>query len=220
MTRIKLCGLTREEDIAIANELQPDYVGFVFWPRSSRCVSPETARFLRGRLDDCIAAVGVFVDAPVEQVAGLLNDGTIDIAQLHGHESDAYIVAVRDLLAEPARKTLVKAFIVKGAPDLSAASRSGADMVLLDAGLGGGTPFDWSLLERFERPYFLAGGLNAANVAGALARTGAAAVDTSSGIETDGVKDPAKIRAFVRAVRTWDEENRQASQSTYTRSRT
>ena len=219
MTRIKLCGLTREEDVATANELQPDYVGFVFWPRSRRCVSPETARLLKAQLDTRIAAVGVFVDAPADQVAGLLDDGTIDIAQLHGHEDDAYIAAVRSLLPEPAQKVLVKAFVVKDAADLHAASQSSADMVLLDAGLGGGTPFDWSLLEQFERPYFLAGGLDADNVAEALALTGAAAVDTSSGIETDGVKDPAKMRAFVQAVRAWDAENRQASQSTYTRSR-
>ena len=121
MTRIKLCGLTREEDIAIANELQPDYVGFVFWPRSSRCVSPETARFLRGRLDDCIAAVGVFVDAPVEQVAGLLNDGTIDIAQLHGHENDAYIAAVS------ARMSLYEAYY---SSDTALISELGARMCL------------------------------------------------------------------------------------------
>ncbi|MBQ3328469.1 MAG: phosphoribosylanthranilate isomerase, partial [Eggerthellaceae bacterium] len=115
MTRIKLCGLTREEDIATANELQPDYVGFVFWPRSRRCVSPETARLLKAQLDARIAAVGVFVDAPANQVAGLLDDGTIDIAQLHGHEDDAYISAVRRLLPEPAQKVLVKAFVVKDA---------------------------------------------------------------------------------------------------------
>jgi phosphoribosylanthranilate isomerase len=80
-------------------------------------------------------------------------------------------------------------------------------MVLLDAGLGGGRPFDWSLLQGFDRPYFLAGGLTAENVGEALAATGAAYVDASSGLETDGKKDPAKMAAFMQAVHAWDAAN-------------
>lgn len=207
MTRIKMCGLTSEEDVAVANEILPDYIGFVFWPDSSRYITPERAVDLDEDLDEDITNVGVFVDAPVRFVAALLNEDLIDIAQLHGHEDDAYIAALRQALRAPDEKAILKAYVVKGPEDIEAARNSTADMVLLDAGLGGGETFDWSLLEGFDRPYFLAGGLNAENVAEALDRTKAAYVDTSSGIETDGKKDPEKMRAFAQAVRDWDAAN-------------
>ena len=207
MTRIKMCGLSREEDIEAANELCPDYVGFVFWPDSSRYVTPQRALELKEGLDEDITVVGVFVDAPVRFVAALMNEDLIDIAQLHGSEDDAYIAQLRAALRTPDEKAILKAFVVKGEGDIQAARKTTADMVLLDAGLGNGRPFDWSLLAGFERPYFLAGGLDAENVAEALSQTGAAYVDTSSGIEADGRKDPAKMRAFVQAVRAWDEAN-------------
>ena len=204
MTRIKMCGITREEDVAAANEILPDYIGFVFWPDSSRYITPERAVELNDNLDEDITNVGVFVDAPVRFVAALMNEDLIDIAQLHGQEDDAYIAQLRQALRAPDEKAILKAFVVKDAADIEAARQTTADMVLLDAGLGSGEAFDWSLLEGFERPYFLAGGLDADNVAEALDRTGAAYVDTSSGIETDGKKDPAKMRAFAQAVREWD----------------
>ena len=205
MTRIKMCGLTREEDIAAANEILPDYVGFVFWPDSSRYITPERALGLAENLDEDITVVGVFRDAPVRFVAALMNEDLIDIAQLHGREDDAYIEQLRSALRAPDEKAILKAFVVNEAADVQAALDTAADMVLLDAGHGCGQSFDWTLLEGFERPYFLAGGLDAGNVAGALNRTGAAYVDTSSGIETDGKKDPQKMRAFAQAVRSWDE---------------
>jgi len=205
MTRIKMCGITREEDVEAANEILPDYIGFVFWPDSSRYITPERAVELNEDLDEDITNVGVFVDAPVRFVAALLNEDLIDIAQLHGTEDDAYIAALRQALRAPDEKAIVKAFVINDASDVQAARESTADMVLLDAGLGSGTAFDWSLLDGFDRPYFLAGGLDAGNVAEALDRTGAAYVDTSSGIETDGKKDPQKMRAFAQAVRAWDD---------------
>ena len=207
MTRIKMCGLTREEDVAAANEILPDYIGFVFWPDSSRYITPERAVELNENLDEDITNVGVFVDAPVRFVAALMNEDLIDIAQLHGNEDDAYIAQLRQALRAPDEKAILKAFVINGPEDVQAARETTADMVLLDAGLGEGKTFDWSLLEGFDRPYFLAGGLDANNVAEALDRTGAAYVDTSSGIETDGVKDPEKMRAFAQAVRAWDEAN-------------
>lgn len=207
MTRIKMCGLSREEDIAAANELFPDYVGFVFWPDSSRYVTPERAMELKAELDEDITVVGVFVDAPARFVAALLNEDVIDIAQLHGSEDAAYISQLKKALRNPDEKAIVKAFLVKGEADVEAARKSNADMVLLDAGKGEGRAFDWGLLAGFERPYFLAGGLNPDNVGAALDATGAAYVDTSSGIETDGVKDPGKMRAFIQAVHAWDEAN-------------
>ncbi len=207
MTRIKMCGLSREEDIATANEVMPDYIGFVFWPDSSRYVTPQRALELKEELDEDITVVGVFVDAPVRFVAALMNEDLIDIAQLHGHEDAAYIEALRAALRNAEDKAIAQAFIVKDASDIEAARESVADMVLLDAGLGSGTTFDWQLIRDFDRPYFLAGGLTPENVAEALDLTNAAYLDTSSGIETDGVKDPAKMQAFAEAVRAWDDEH-------------
>ena len=201
MTKIKLCGLTRPCDIEWANALAPDYIGFVFAKKSRRYISPKGAKALREGLDSGIRAVGVFVNEAPEAVAALLNDGVIDIAQLHGGEDGAYIEALRKLTDRP----LIQAFRVDGAHDLKRARESRADIILLDSGAGGtGTAFDWALLKGFERPYFLAGGLGPGNVARAVGALHPFAVDVSSGIETDGVKDQAKMRAFVEAVRGID----------------
>ena len=132
MTKIKLCGLTRPEDIEAANALMPDFVGFVFAEKSRRYVSPEIAARLRGRLNPEIQAAGVFVDAPPERVAELLEKGTIQIAQLHGQEDEAYIRALRGLTD----RAIWKAFRITAPGDLAAAAASGADLVLLDNGPG------------------------------------------------------------------------------------
>lgn len=200
MTKIKLCGLTRPEDIQGANGLSPDYVGFVFAPRSRRYVPPEAAAALREQLRPGIAAVGVFVDASPEMVAGLLNCGVLDMAQLHGREDAAYLTALRDLTDKP----LIQAFRIQTERDVLTAEHSQADYVLLDSGAGTGMTFDWNLLQRIRRPYFLAGGLDAGNVGGAISALHPFAVDVSSGIESGGVKDYEKMRQFVRAVRGAD----------------
>ena len=136
-------------------------------------------------------------EAP-EVVAALLNDGIIDIAQLHGGEDEDYIKSLRKLTDRP----LIKAFRVDRPADLEQAYRSSADHILLDNGAGGtGTVFDWSVLKDFDRPFFLAGGLDSDNVARAIKAVHPFAVDVSSGIETDGVKDHKKMTAFVSAVR-------------------
>ena len=197
MTKIKLCGLSRPEDIQAANRLRPDYVGFVFAPKSKRYVTPPEARALKGALDEGIQAVGVFVDAPLEQVASLLNRGVIDVAQLHGHEDDDYIQALRQQTGRP----IWQAFRVSHVGDLAAAQTSVADCILLDSGAGTGKVFDWELLQYIHRPYFLAGGLDAANVTDALRTAHPYGVDVSSGIESDGRKDREKMAQFVAAVR-------------------
>lgn len=198
MTKVKICGLRRPCDIAYANEVQPDYIGFVFAKKSSRCVSPETAAALRADLDRVICPVGVFVNEPPETVAGLLNDGTIDLAQLHGQEDETYIQALRGLIKKP----LIKAFSIRCAADVEAAVHSSADYILLDNGSGGtGKTFDWSLTAGVSRSYFLAGGLSADNVAQAIDAAHPYAVDVSSGVETDKVKNLEKMRRFVLAVR-------------------
>lgn len=197
-TRVKLCGLTRPEDIQAANALRPDFIGFVFAEKSRRFVAPAAAAELKRRLDPAIRAVGVFVNAPVEQVAGLLEAGIIDWAQLHGQEDDAYIAALRRRTARP----ILQAFRVDTPADAVRAAGSTADFLLLDHGPGGtGQRFDWSLVRGIERPFFLAGGLCPENVAEAVRAVRPYAVDVSSGIETGGVKDPAKMEAFVRAAR-------------------
>ena len=201
MTRIKMCGLRRPEDIEAVNELRPEYIGFVFFSGSRRYVTPETARALKAELAPEIKAVGVFVDETPETVAKLLADGTIDIAQLHGHEDEAYIAGLRKLTDRP----LIRAFRIRSAEDTLRAQASSADEILLDAGAGDGKTFDWNWLRQAERPYFLAGGLNPENAGRAVRELRPYAVDVSSGIETDGFKDIVKMRAFVRAVRMENE---------------
>ena len=198
MTRIKLCGLKRPCDIEWANALKPEYIGFVFARKSRRYVSPETARALREKLDGSIRAVGVFVNEAPEVVAALLNEGIIDMAQLHGGEDETYIQTLRRLTDKP----LIQAFPVDSPADLHRARQSSADHILLDHGAGGtGSAFDWALLQGFDRPCFLAGGLDPENVAQAVKALHPFAVDVSSGVETEGVKDISKMTAFVSAVR-------------------
>ena len=161
MTKIKLCGLSRPCDIEAANELKPDYIGFVFAPKSRRYVTYKKAEELKSLLSPDIEAVGVFVNEPPQNVATLLKKGIIDIAQLHGDEDEDYIAELRLLTDKP----IIKAFRIKTANDIKIVEQSTADDILLDSGAGTGTVFDWELLKSIQRPYFLAGGLDARNVA-------------------------------------------------------
>ena len=197
MTKIKMCGLSRPCDIAAANAIRPEYIGFVFYPKSKRNVTPEQAAQLKKRLSPAIQAVGVFVDAAPEAVSALLRQGVIDMAQLHGHEDEAYLASLRQLTDKP----LLQAFRIAESDDVTRAMQSSADMVLLDAGMGSGEGFDWTLVRKIDRPYFLAGGLDADNVTAAIRQLRPYAVDVSSGIETDGQKDKEKMAAFAAAVR-------------------
>ena len=197
MTKIKLCGLSRPCDIDMANELKPDYIGFVFAKKSKRYVEPEKAAQLKALLDPEIRAVGVFVDEAPEIVADLLNSGIIDLAQLHGNEDEAYIKSLRQRTDQP----IIKAFQIKTQTDIAEAERCSADHILLDSGAGTGVLFDWSLLKNVKRPYFLAGGLSPGNAREAVRLLHPYAVDVSSGIETDGLKDREKAAAFIAAVR-------------------
>ena len=200
MTKIKFCGLSRPCDIEAANELRPEYAGFVFYRKSRRYVTPEKAGELKSMLDSGIKAVGVFVDEPPETIAALLRDGVIDIAQLHGGEDGGYIEELRKLTGRP----VIRAFIIETAQDAAEAARCPADYVLLDSGAGTGDVFDWELIRDIDRPYFLAGGLSPENAESAVAMLRPFAVDVSSGIETGGVKDKAKMAAFAAAVRKGD----------------
>ncbi len=199
MTKIKICGLYRPCDIECVNAARPDWCGFIInFPKSHRSLTPEQVRTLRRGLDSAVTPVGVFVDQPVEAVAELLNDGTISVAQLHGHEDAAYIAALRS--AAPVHPVW-KAFKVRGPEDLEAASASPADLVILDNGYGTGETFDWSLAGGVTRPYLLAGGLTPENIPEAIRCLHPFGLDISSGVETGKKKDPAKIRAAVSAAR-------------------
>ena len=169
----------------------------MFAPKSRRYVTPEKAAELKKLLDPDIQAVGVFVNEAAERIAALLNKGIIDIAQLHGAEDENEINQLRALTDKP----IIKAFCIKKSEDITNAESCLADYILLDSGEGTGTVFDWKKIQNIQRPYFLAGGLSIDNVENAVRQLNPYAVDVSSGIETDGLKDKTKMAAFVAAVR-------------------
>ena len=203
-TRIKICGLTRPEDIQAVNQAKPDFAGFIVeFPKSRRNVTVEQLQGLREEKDASILTVGVFFTAPVELPAQLLNERTIALAQLHGQEDENYI---RQLKTMP-DQLLIKAFSIKTEADIKKAIRSEADYILLDKGAGGtGEAFGWCLVQVIKRPWFLAGGLGCENLESAIHLLHPWAVDLSSSVETDGHKDPDKILEAVYAVRNIKEE--------------
>ena len=175
MSRIKICGLRRPEDIAAVNEARPDYCGFIVeYPKSRRSIDRATLRELVRGLREEIVPVGVFVNAPKELVAELLEEGTIQIAQLHGQESQEYIQELKVLTEKP----LIQAFSIKSKEDVERA-REG----------------------EVGRPYFLAGGLDVENLREAIGLLHPWAVDLSSSLEIDGIKNAGRICQAVEIVR-------------------
>ena len=221
-TRVKLCGMRRREDILAVNKILPDYAGFILAEGFRRTVTWEKARELGGLLADEIIPVGVFVNSPVEFAARMLNEHIIRIAQLHGDEDEEYIRRLRiltdtadNIAAEkmgpehagvPVR--IIKVFKIAGEEDIKAAENSGADMILLDAGTGAGKTFDWTLAKKVRRPFILAGGLTPENVAAAIRQVRPYGVDVSSGVVTNGCKDPEKMRQFTENVRNSGEQDK------------
>ena len=207
--RIKLCGMRRPEDIAYCNEFGPDYAGMIMSPGFKRSVDLTTAAKLKAALDPSIRMTGVFVNESEETVTSAVRNGLIDMIQLHGKEDEGYIGRLKE--ANPGIP-IIKAFKLESPADVKHAIDSGADFVLLDSGTGSGKAFDWSLLKLIpdcmRDRCFLAGGLTPDNVQEALAVFTPFAVDTSSGTETDGVKDREKIGAFVRAAGKKSQNNR------------
>jgi phosphoribosylanthranilate isomerase len=198
MTRIKICGLSRPEDVEAVNAALPDFVGFVFAP-SRRQVTLEQARRLSSGLDARIIPVGVFVDAPLEQIIEAVKSGAIHTVQMHGSEDRAAIAEMKHCLPDT---PLIKAYHVV----------EGADYLLLDNKIpGSGRPLACSSGELHAKlaastlPVFLAGGITLETIEQALALN-PWALDISSGAETDGVKDAAKIAALVQRVREWGRE--------------
>lgn len=198
MTVVKICGLTRPEDVECVNRLRPDMAGFVFYGPSRRCVDAEKASVLSGMLDTSIKPVGVFVDEDPLVIADLVDRGVISAIQLHGVEDDSYIRGLRGLVDVP----VIKAFCIHEGRDLVHIRDSTADLVLLDSGKGSGRGFDWDLIGDLGRDYILSGGLSPDNVADAVRRMNPYGVDVSSGVETGGVKDSEKIARFIRYARS------------------
>lgn len=201
--KIKICGLKTLQDIQVANEILPDYVGFVF-AKKKREITDEEAASLRKALDASIPSVGVFVDAPLERVIKLLNDGVIQLAQLHGNESEEDIIKIQEATSKP----VIKAVKLRSEADYEQWRNSKADYLLFDAGYGDGQTFDWSLLQEVDRPYFLAGGLSPENIPEAIKVTSKYyipyCIDLSSSVEYPGIykKDPEKMREAVALVRS------------------
>ncbi|MFI3129584.1 MAG: tryptophan synthase subunit beta, partial [Bacillota bacterium] len=200
MTKIKICGLKREIDVINANELMPEFVGFVF-AKSKRQVPKETVKILKSKLDKNIKAVGVFVNEDIDFIIELADENIIDIIQLHGCETFECIAKIKKLLPET---EIIKAINVQSISNVLAWENSQVDYLILDNGAGGtGEKFDWNILsglENFSKKLIIAGGLNPQNVSEVI-KTNPYGVDVSSGVETDGFKDKDKMFAFVQNVR-------------------
>ena len=198
MSKVKICGLSRMEDIAAVNDALPNYIGFVFAP-GRRQVDEHTAAMLKKQLDPRIQAVGVFVNEKFEAITNLLGNGIIDLVQLHGDEDAGYITRLKDHCGCPVIKAVGICNELPPLPD-------GSDHLLFDTLSeqrgGTGRVFDWGVLQNYSGPpYFLAGGLTASNVTEAITLLSPFCVDVSGGVETDGVKDAKKIVNFVNMVR-------------------
>ncbi|SCZ76567.1 phosphoribosylanthranilate isomerase [Acidaminobacter hydrogenoformans] len=211
--KIKFCGLRRPEDIEYANQTRPDYVGFVF-AKSKRQVSPELAGQLAAGLAAGIKKVGVFVNAPLEEILEAVRQAGLDVVQLHGDEGPEEIRAVREALEAGGleagtigkKPEVWKAVRTTDPLVLLAADGLEVDLLLLDAftpGMAGGTGVvaDWDMIRsvkaQLTKPFFLAGGLNAGNIEEAVRAVEPFGIDLSSGIETEGFKDLGKMEDIV-----------------------
>ncbi len=194
MTKVKICGLRTTDDVAGAVKAGADMVGMVLSAGFRRSVPMEEAREMARLVPDGVVKVGVFVNEDPESVSYAVKTLGLGAVQLHGSEDDEYVSRIKGAVGVP----VTKSFVVRDMGDIEAARRSPADLVLLDGGAGSGTGFDRSLASGLGRDFILAGGLDPGNVAQAVAETRPFAVDVSSGVETGGAKDPAKMTAFVR----------------------
>lgn len=204
MVKVKICGIKNLQDVQAVNKHKPDFAGFVFYPLSKRYVSLIVARRLKAALNRHIKTVGVFVNAPVEEIAAAAEMGIIDLVQLHGDEGNAYIAELKKICKLP----IIKAVRVQDENDIKRADYYNCDYLLFDtysqSAYGGtGRQFNTQLLKgvKIHKPYFIAGGLNADNVRRAIKGLKPFAADVSGGVETDGGKDAAKIKAFIKQVK-------------------
>ena len=214
-TRIKICGLTRIEDVRAAVEAGADAVGFVFYPKSPCYIGPDAAARLIAALPPFVTSVGLFVNAMPREVADVVAQAPVSLLQFHGDETPqqchaAAAAATRGFIrAARVKAGMPGADLLKYALDYRAASALFTGLLLdafVDGFGGGGKVFDWSLIPSELAPQVvLSGGLSAQNATEAVARVRPYAVDVSSGVESGkGIKDAARIRAFIEAVRLAD----------------
>ncbi|WP_308415495.1 phosphoribosylanthranilate isomerase [Sporanaerobium hydrogeniformans] len=205
MVKLKICGLKRTQDIEVVNKFKPEYIGFILAP-SKRQINLVKASYLKGLLDPQIRVVGVFVNEPLESLVHYIDQGVIDNVQLHGDEDLGYIKALKKKRQIP----IIKAIRLNNQELLSDTEKAIIESDFIDYPLldtytkdaygGSGKSFDWKILEQIKRPYFLAGGINKVNIKEAIS-FGPYAIDISSGVETEGVKDAVKIRELFEIIR-------------------
>ncbi len=212
MSKIKVCGIRRIEDIEYVNNSRPDYVGFVF-AESKRRVSVETVITLGSKLGRGIKKVGIFVNEAAESVMDTAKRCSLDVVQLHGSETPEYVENLQRMIKKDLKLNVEvwKAIRVKDIRSIEQMECFKADAFVLDAfseGIYGGTgkAFDWGIAIEAKKhgKVFLAGGLNLQNVQEAVKAVKPYGVDVSSGVETDGFKDRQKVREFILKVREWD----------------
>ncbi len=198
MSKIKICGLYRFEDISYVNETMPDYAGFIInFKKSHRSIDLNTAKTLIAKLDKNITSVCVFVNEPISYIENFKD--ICDVIQLHGDETNDYIHQLR----QKTPKTIIwKAFKIKNESDLIKAKNCNADMVLLDNGYGTGEVFDWGIITDFDRPFILAGGITTQNALSAIKKFAPFALDVSSGVEENKIKNLEKIKQIINIVRS------------------
>lgn len=192
MKAIKICGIFRKEDVLIVNKYKPDYIGFVF-AKSPRQVTRQQAKELKALVDKDIKVIGVFVNEEITKIMDIVKDKSIDGIQLHGKEDARYIERLKQYTNVP----IIKAM------SLTSGSKIEADVTyyLLDAKQPGhGQCFDWSLITKMDKPFFLAGGIHVDNIKEAM-NIDCFGIDVSSGVETNGVKDEEKIKAIIGGIR-------------------
>ncbi|MGN0176930.1 MAG: phosphoribosylanthranilate isomerase [Methanobrevibacter sp.] len=198
MVKIKICGIKRMEDIEVVNKYVPDYIGFVF-ADSKRKISHDLAKKLKDKLNPNITSVGVFVNASQDEILDLFNKGIIEIAQLHGNESEEYIIDLKEKTNHELK--IINAIEMSQDTDLLRYDKSLADYLLLDSGKGSGKTFDWQWIRSdLKKDFFLAGGLNSQNIQKAIKEFNPYAIDLSSSLETNGLKDEIKIKEIMEVV--------------------
>ncbi len=192
MTKIKICGLQRIEDVDIVNKYLPDFIGFILTPGFRRSISRETAKKLKNALSPQIKAVGVFVNDDKDNIDSFVQSDIIDMVQLHGSESPEFCAAIN--------APVIKYFNCSGGVCENIGDYN-ADYLLFDSGTGTGKAFDWENIPKTDLPFFLAGGISADNLSAAVAFAHPFAVDLSSAAETGGYKDEEKIKRIMEIVR-------------------
>lgn len=201
MVKVKICGICHEAEIGIMNELVPDFVGFVFVKKSRHFIAPEHAGYLRSKLRKGIKSVGVFANESLRSVALCVETAGLNMVQLHGDETAEYIAALREYIRCP----IMKVYKVARPIDAERAMYSTADYVMLDGGSAGdGKTFDWSMLGRVRRKFFLSGGLTPDNMEQALLLDPRPyALNASSGLEANRMKDYRKVMKFILGIKSF-----------------